>query len=82
MDKPPRKKRGEPQRKIKVIDQPPHIIRILCEQEDACKGLVSDPGPAIDDEVTVEPRRKKLRGERTKSGAEILTSQDGCRCEL
>ena len=28
------------------------------------------------------PRRKKLRGERTKSGAEIMTSQDGCRCEL
>ena len=28
------------------------------------------------------PRSKKLRGERTKSGAEIMTSQDGCRCEL
>ena len=27
-------------------------------------------------------RSKKLRGECTKSGAEIMTSQDGCRCEL
>ena len=25
---------------------------------------------------------EEVRGERTKSGAEIMTSQDGCRCEL
>ena len=24
----------------------------------------------------------RRKGERTKSGAEIMTSQDGCRCEL
>ena len=32
--------------------------------------------------ILSQPRRKKLRGERTKSGAEIMTSQDGCHCEL
>ena len=28
------------------------------------------------------PKEKEVRGERTKSGAEIVTSQDGSRCEL
>ena len=27
-------------------------------------------------------KEEEVRGERTKSGAEIMTSQDGCRCEL
>ena len=27
-------------------------------------------------------KEEDVRGERTKSGAEIMTSQDGCRCEL
>ena len=43
------------QKIIKVIDQPPHIIRILCEQEGASKKKDKTPGPAIDVEVTVEP---------------------------
>ena len=29
-----------------------------------------------------EGKEEEVRGERTKSGAEIMTSQDGCRCEL
>ena len=27
-------------------------------------------------------KEEEVRGERTESGAEIMTSQDGCRCEL
>ena len=30
----------------------------------------------------VMTKEEEVRGERMKSGAEIMTSQDGCRCEL
>ena len=52
----------------------------ICRQ---CSVWFGNPSTTLENSSGIgRPKEEEVRGERTKSGAEIMTSQDGCRCEL
>ena len=60
---------------------------LLCTSHSLQSALESGQEARIVQLISVLPligstKEEEVRGERTKSGAEIMTSQDGCRCEL